>query len=61
MTDINTEVTKAEFESYVDVQESGATNMFAVNTVCELSGLEKEKVLNIMKNYRTYKEKYQLE
>ena len=37
-----TEITKEQFEAYVDVQMSGVTNMFDVKTVGELSGLEKE-------------------
>ena len=51
-------VTREEFESYVEVQESGVTNMFDVKTVGELSGLEKEEILTIMKSYGELKEKY---
>ena len=39
-----TEITKEQFEAYVDVQESGVTNMFEVKTVSELAGLEKEEI-----------------
>ena len=53
-----TEITKEQFEAYVDVQESGVTNMFDVKTVGELSGLEKEKIMTIMKSYGELKEKY---
>ena len=53
-----TEITKEQFEAYVDVQMSGVTNMFDVRTVGELSGLEKEEILEIMKNYGTLKDKY---
>ena len=49
------EITKEQFEAYVDVQMSGVTNMFDVKTVGQLSGLEKEQ---IMKNYGTLKDKY---
>ena len=35
------EITEEQFEAYVDVQESGVTNMFDVRTVSDLSGLEK--------------------
>ena len=38
-----TEITQEQFEAYVDVQESGVTNMFDVKTVSQLSGLEKEE------------------
>ena len=53
-----TEITKEQFEAYVDVQESGVTNMFDVKTVGELSGLEKEVIMTIMKSYGELKEKY---
>ena len=51
-------VTREEFESYVEVQESGVTNMFDVKTVGQLSGLEKEEIMTIMKSYGELKEKY---
>jgi len=53
-----TEITKEQFEAYVDVQMSGVTNMFDVRTVGELSGLEKEEIMEIMKNYGELKDKY---
>ena len=52
------EITQEQFEAYVDVQMSGVTNMFDVKTVGELSGLEKEEIMTIMKNYGQLKEKY---
>ena len=52
------EITQEQFEAYVDVQESGVTNMFDVKTVGELSGLEKEEIMTIMKSYGELKEKY---
>ena len=52
------EITKEQFEAYVDVQESGITNMFDVKTVGQLSGLEKEEIMSIMKNYGELKDKY---
>ena len=51
-------ITKEQFEAYVDVQMSGITNMFDVRTVGELSGLEKEEIMEIMKNYGELKDKY---
>ena len=51
-------ITKEQFEAYVDVQESGVTNMFDVKTVGILSGLEKEEIMTIMANYGQLKEKY---
>ena len=53
-----TEITREQFEAYVDVQESGVTNMFDVKYVMELSGLEKEEIMTIMKSYGELKEKY---
>ena len=53
-----TEITKEQFEAYVDVQMSGVTNMFDVRTVGELSGLEKEEIMTIMQSYGELKEKY---
>ena len=45
------EVTKEQCEAYEKVRVSGVTNMFMVNTVCELSGLDRETVVSIMDNY----------
>jgi len=53
-----TEISREQFEAYVDVQESGVTNMFDVRTVGDLSGLEKEEIMTIMKSYGELKEKY---
>ena len=53
-----TEITKEQFEAYVDVQMSGVTNMFDVRTVGQLSGLEKEQIMEIMTNYGELKDKY---
>ena len=52
------EITQDQFEAYVDVQMSGVTNMWNVKLVGELSGLEKEEIMTIMKNYGQLKEKY---
>ena len=43
-------ITEEEFEAYENVRNSGVTNMFDVRYVCELSGLEKEKVLGFLSN-----------
>ena len=52
------EITQEQFEAYEDVRESGVTNMFDVKTVGELSGLDKEQIMTIMKSYGELKEKY---
>ena len=51
-------ITKEQFEAYVDVQESGITNMFDVQMVSGLSGLEKQQIMTIMPHYRELKDKY---
>ena len=51
-------ITKEEFEAYESVRESGVTNMFALTTVMELSGLSKEKILDIMKDYVNLSKKH---
>ena len=51
-------ITEEQFEAYEDVRQSGVTNMFDVRTVGELSGLEKEDIMTIMKSYSELKEKY---
>jgi hypothetical protein len=51
-------VDKKDFLAYEDVRVSGVTNMFDVKTVQQLSGLDRETILDIMDNYGVYKEKY---
>ena len=51
-------ITQEQFEAYVNVQMSGVTNMWNVKLVGELSGLEEEEIMTIMKNYGQLKEKY---
>lgn len=52
------EITKEDFESYEIVRLSGVTNMFAVNTVSDLSGLDRKQIMDIMQNYAKYAEKW---
>lgn len=52
------EITKEQFNEYVDIQNSGITNMCMISNVCDLTGLEKEEVLFIIKNYSDLKNKY---
>jgi len=51
-------ITEEQFEAYEDVRVSGVTNMFDVKTVGELSGLEKEDIMTIMKSYGELSDKY---
>ncbi|NCN59219.1 hypothetical protein GW940_04865 [Candidatus Microgenomates bacterium] len=49
-----TQITKQDFQKYVRVQRSGKTNMFDVAMVESLSGLSRNKIIEIMKNYNEY-------
>ena len=53
-----TQVTQDEFDSYVEVQESGITNMFNVSVVSDYSGLSRQDIMTIMSNYSVLQEKY---
>ena len=52
------EITQEQFHSYVTVQKSGLTNMFAVQTVCDLSGLTREEVFAIQEQYAALLDQY---
>ena len=58
MTTETTQITQDEFDSYVEVQESGITNMFNVNVVSDYSGLSRDKIMTIMKNYSDLNDRY---
>ncbi len=45
---------RAAFAAYERVRTSGATNMWDVQQVCALSGLDGETVRLIMKRYRVH-------
>ena len=51
-------ITQDEFDSYVEVQESGITNMFNVSVVSDYSGLSRQDIMTIMSNYSVLQEKY---
>ena len=52
------EISKEEFEAYERVRKSGVTNIFAVGIVCKISGLSREKAIEIMERYGNLAEKY---
>lgn len=52
------EITKEKFDAYESVRRSGVTNMFDVRMVQSLSGLNKEEIFYIMKNYNELMEKF---
>ena len=53
-------VTKKQFQTYLEIRDSGATNMFDVTKVVELSDgvLKKEDCIFIMKNFNELCDKY---
>ena len=53
------EITQEQFQSYVDVQMSGVTNMFDVRTVSAISGLDRDQITDIMKNYTKYQKDFE--
>ena len=55
---MTTEVIKEDFEAYVEVQKSGATNMCDIAIVAGLSGLSVDMVRDIMKNYKKYEKEF---
>jgi len=52
------QITKEQFEAYERVRSSGVTNMFNISLVCELSSLDRETVMAIIKNYGDLMELY---
>ena len=51
-------ITQEEFDTYVEVQMSGVTNMFNVSVVSDYSGLSRDKIITIMENYNTLAQTY---
>ena len=51
-------ITRGEYESYVNCQMSGVTNMFDIKNVRLITCLSKSKILYIMEHYSELKEKY---
>ena len=52
------EISKEDFQAYEKVRASGVTNMFDVRKVEILSGLSREKILEIIKTYSDLMNKY---
>ena len=55
---MTTGITQEDFQAYEDVRESGVTNMFNTAVVSDYSGLSRDKIVNIMKNYGALHDKY---
>jgi len=47
-----------EFRLYEEIRKSGLTNMFNLKQVELLSGLKREKIIEIQKNYAELVKKY---
>ena len=47
-----------DFIKYLDCRDSGVTNMFDLRNVTALTGLSKEQIIYIMKNFSELEEKY---
>ena len=47
-----------DFVRYLDCRDSGVTNMFDVTTVKTITGLSKEKIMYIIKNFDKLEKKY---
>lgn len=53
-------MTEEKFLAYEEIRQSGVTNMWNVQLVCELSGwvLTKDDCFDIMNHYAEYAEKW---
>ena len=53
-------ITKKQFQTYLEIRDSGATNMFDVKKVVELSDgiLKREDCIFIMKNFNELWDNY---
>ena len=58
MAEKTVNVDMLDFVKYLDVRDSGVTNMFDVRNVTALTGLSKEQIMYIMKNFSELEEKY---
>ena len=46
--------------NYERVRQSGVTNMFARDLVCDLAGITKDEYMNVIKNYDKLIKKYKV-
>ena len=58
MAEKTVNVDMLDFVKYLDVRDSGVTNMFDLRNVTALTGLSKEQIMYIMKNFSELEEKY---
>lgn len=53
-------ITEEKFKAYRDLQNSGEINMLDYINGSKLTGLTKEEYINIIHNYKVYKEKFNI-
>ena len=53
-------ITKEKFKAYRELQNSGEINMLDYINGCKLTGLSKEECIDIINNYNTYREKFNI-
>ena len=58
MAEKTVNVDMLDFVKYLDCRDSGVTNMFDITTVKSITGLSKEQIIFIMKNFSKLEEKY---
>ena len=58
MAEKTVNVDMLDFVKYLDCRDSGVTNMFDLRNVTALTGLSKEQIMYIMKNFSELEEKY---
>lgn len=54
------EITKDDFEAFEEVRMSGRINMADVRTGTVFSGISRDKYIEILKNYESYMNKYDI-
>ena len=52
------DITAYEYAQYEVCRESGVTNMFYVTNVMNITGLDKQTIMDIMSNYDYLRAKY---
>lgn len=52
------EIDREDFMAFERLRESGRVNMAAIREVCDITGLDREQVKNIIKNYEALAAKY---
>mgnify|MGYP000114308769 FL=1 len=53
-------ITEEKFKAYRELQNSGEINMLDYINGCKLTGLNKEEYIDIIHNYNTYREKFNI-